>query len=199
MPARQIILFDVMGTLVTEPFSTVIPGFFQMSLDELREAKHPTAWIEFEEGRLTEADYVARFFRDGRPVDADALRACVHDAYCWIDGMQDLLVDLKAAGCEMHALSNYPAWYQLIDEKLQLSRFLDWTFVSCKTGVRKPDPQAFLGAAATLEVDPQQCLFIDDRPVNVNAAQLVGMVAILYHSAEQLREELADRGSTANF
>jgi HAD superfamily hydrolase (TIGR01509 family) len=87
----------------------------------------------------------------------------------------------------------------LIDEKLQLSRFLDWTFVSCKTGVRKPDPQAFLGAAATLEVDPQQCLFIDDRPVNVNAAQLVGMVAILYHSAEQLREELADRGSTANF
>jgi len=32
---------------------------------------------------------------------------------------------------QVHALSNYPCWYHIIEEKLQLSRFLSWTFISC--------------------------------------------------------------------
>lgn len=194
-PARpRVILFDVLETLVTEPFYDAIPRFFGLSLDELLLAKHPTAWVEFEEGRITEAEYLARYFRDGRAVDAAGLRACIAAAYQWIDGMQELLAELHAAGCELHALSNYPTWYRLIDEKLKLSRYLRWTFVSCRTGIRKPDPQAFLRAAAALKVPPSQCLFVDDRPVNVAAARDVGMDAVLKQDARQVRAELAKRG-----
>lgn len=45
--------------------------------------------------------------------------------------MEDLLARLKAADYEMHALSNYPSWYLNIEKKLVLSKYLDWTFVSC--------------------------------------------------------------------
>lgn len=48
-----------------------------------------------------------------------------------MDGTESLLVRLKAAGVEMHAFSNYPVWYRLVEEKLLLSRFLEWSFVSC--------------------------------------------------------------------
>jgi HAD superfamily hydrolase (TIGR01509 family) len=192
MPA--IILFDVMETLVTEPYYRAMPSFFGMTPEQLREAKHPTSWIEFEEGRLTEAEYLPRFFRDGRPVDGDGLRRCVTEAYNWLDGMQQLLADLKHAGHAMYALSNYPVWYEMIEEKLRLSRYLRWSFVSCRTGVRKPDRRAFLGAAEALQVSPAECVFVDDQKRNVEAAQSVGMDTIHSQSAAQVREELVRRG-----
>jgi len=193
MVHRPVLLFDVMDTLVTDPYFTAMPGFFGMSRDELRQAKHPTSWIEFEENRISEAEYVARFFRDGRPVDGDALRVCLKNAYDWVDGMEDLLADLQRAGYEMHALSNYPIWYRLIEDKLQLSRYIQWSFVSCLNGLRKPAPEAYLLAAESLEVDVGDCLLIDDRAVNADAAREIGMDAILAESSNQVREELGRR------
>jgi HAD superfamily hydrolase (TIGR01509 family) len=188
------LLLDVMETLVTEPYYRAMPRFFGLTLDQLQAAKHPTSWIRFEKGQLSEAEYLPLFFRDGRPVDAEGLRRCVMEAFEWLDGMESLLEELHAAGHEMHALSNYPVWYEMIEEKLRLSRYLQWSFVSCRTGVRKPDPQAYLQAAEMLDVSPGDCLFIDDRIRNVEAAQAVGMDAIHRQSSEQLRRELVRRG-----
>uniref|UniRef100_A0A0A9F967 Uncharacterized protein n=1 Tax=Arundo donax TaxID=35708 RepID=A0A0A9F967_ARUDO len=43
-----VLLFDVMDTVVRDPFYYHIPAFFQMSMKEHLESKHPTAWPEFE-------------------------------------------------------------------------------------------------------------------------------------------------------
>lgn len=51
--------------------------------------------------------------------------------YRYLDGVEPLLVRLKAAGYELHAMSNYPMWFRYIEERLELSRYLSWTFVSC--------------------------------------------------------------------
>jgi HAD superfamily hydrolase (TIGR01509 family) len=193
MSARPILLFDVMETLVTEPFPTVMPPFFGMTLDEFRQARHPTAWIEFEKGRLSEAEYFARMFQEARPVDGAGLRTRLREAYGWLEGMQQILIELHAAGYEIHALSNYPVWYEMIERKLQLSRYLRWTFVSWKTGLRKPDLEAYVHAIAYLDVPASECLFVDDRTVNVQAAREVGMDAILKEDARQVRAELVGR------
>jgi FMN phosphatase YigB (HAD superfamily) len=193
MTQNPIILVDVMETLVTEPFFTTIPDFFGMPLEQLLSVKHPTSWIQFEKGQITEAEYLATFFRDGRPVDGAGLRDCLRRSYSWVDGMEDLTAELKALGYEMHALSNYSTWFEMIEESLNLSRFLRWTFVSCLTGFRKPDPGAYLGAAAQLQVAPTQCLFIDDREENVRAAMDVGMDAVRMVDCDQIRHELAQR------
>ena len=194
MSRIKAILLDVMETLVTEPFWHDLPEFFGTSRDELLAQLHPTAWIEFEEAKITEDEYFERFFEDGRPVDAAGVRACLLDAFEWLDGVEPLLVKLAAAGYPMHALSNYPIWYQLIEQKLQLSRYLEWTFVSCLTGLRKPDERAYRNALAQLQIEPHECLFIDDRPVNIDAARSLGIDAILKQNAQQLRAELASRG-----
>ena len=82
----------------------------------------------------------------------------------------------------------------VIEEALGISRYLDWTFVSCRTGARKPDPEAYLNVAQTLQVKPSDCIFIDDREVNIASAREVGMDAILRMSTGELRHELARRG-----
>jgi HAD superfamily hydrolase (TIGR01509 family) len=183
-----------MDTLVHEPFYHEMPAFFGLSLEELLAAKHPTAWIEFELGRLSEADFLASFFRDRRRFDCAAFLRAVREAYRWLPGMEPLVADLSAQGYAIHALSNYPCWYEAIEARLGLSRYLSWSFVSCRTGVRKPDPRAFLGATEALGVRAEACLLVDDREANVAAARALGMDAVRFTSAQELVPELARRG-----
>jgi HAD superfamily hydrolase (TIGR01509 family) len=187
------LLFDVMATLVHEPFYEAVPAALGTTLDELLPQLRRGAWVEFEHGACDEATFLSRFYADGRCFDHAALKAGMVAAYAWLDGVEQILADLRAAGHAMHLLSNYPEWYQLIEDKLQLSRYADWTFVSCKTGVRKPDPEAYLGAARTLDATPETLLFIDDREVNCQAARDVGMDAILFEDAASLRAQLTTR------
>jgi HAD superfamily hydrolase (TIGR01509 family) len=183
-----------MGTLVHEPFYREVPAFFGMSLEELLEAKHPTAWAEFERGEIDEVELERRFFRDGRGYDHAGMRARMEAAYAMLDGMEELLGELKSAGVEMHALSNYPDWYLLIERKLRLSRFLRWTFVSCRTGHRKPAPEAYRAAIEGLGRPPSDLLFVDDREENCAAARALGIESIRFRGAESLRGALAAAG-----
>lgn len=189
----DVLLFDVMDTLVRDPFFHDIPAFFGMSLPELLAQKHPDAWVRFEHGELDEDELIASFFADRRTFDGAAFIDMLRAAYRWIDGIEPLLAELSARGVPMHALSNYPCWYRLIEERLGLSRYVAWSFVSCETGVRKPEPEAYLLASEKLRVAPARCLFVDDRPRNCEAAREVGMDAIVFHDAEQLRRELERR------
>ncbi|XLR43798.1 hypothetical protein S83_028458, partial [Arachis hypogaea] len=53
--------------------------------------------------------------------------------------------------------------YQLIEDKLELSKYLSWTFCSCTYGKRKPDTEFFMEAFEHLKVDLANCIFVDDR------------------------------------
>jgi FMN hydrolase / 5-amino-6-(5-phospho-D-ribitylamino)uracil phosphatase len=190
-----VILWDIMDTLVRDPFFTHVPGFLGLSFEELLHKKHPSAWLEFELGAIDEASLFQRFMRDGSPIDGPGLKRCMRNAYAFVDGVEPLLAELKARGVEMHALSNYPTWYQLIDERLQLSRYLELSFISCKTGLRKPAARAYLGACEALDRAPSECVFIDDREPNTRAAQALGMLGVHFTGdVGALRAVLMARG-----
>lgn len=193
--ARPIILWDIMDTLVRDPFFTHMPGFFGHTFEALVKRLRPRNWVEFELGKLEEAEFYARFFADGSAIDGPGLKRCMGEAYAWIEGIEPLLAELKQRELRMHALSNYPPWYQLVEQRLGLSQYVDLSFISCRTGVRKPDSGAFLGACQALGAEPAACLFIDDRAVNCDAARALGMPAIQFTgSVAVLRDELSRSG-----
>jgi len=180
--------------LVFDPYASAQPEFFGMTWEELWNEKHPTAWVDFELGKLTEAEYLLNFFADGRDFDHSGLKETMRVSYRWLEGMEELLSDLSDRGFEIHAFSNYPIWYRMIEERFGLSRFLRWSFVSCRTGVRKPDERGYQQAARTLGRLPQDCLFVDDRAPNCAGAAAVGMDAVLFSGAPTLRADLEHRG-----
>ena len=187
---RPFLLWDVMGTLVHDPFFVEMPRFFGMTFDALLEAKHPHAWVEFELGRLSEEEFLDRFFADGRDYDHQGFVAFVRASYRWLPGLEALLGELREDGCTMHAFSNYPVWYKMIEERLSLSRFLDWSFVSCQTGLRKPDPAAYANVLSELGVPAERCIFVDDRLTNCEAARRAGIRSIVFEGDESLRAAL---------
>lgn len=189
-----VLLFDVMDTLVWDPFR-LLPGHFRLSFPELMQQKHPTAWTRFERGELDHAGFCREFFVDGRVVDDKALRELLCANYRYLPGIPQLLADLKRRGHELHAFSNYPEWYTWIEAKLLLSEFLSWSFVSCQTGYRKPDPRAYEHALQVLApVEISELWFIDDRAQNVVAAERAGMHGVRFEDASQLRAALHSAG-----
>jgi len=75
-------------------------------------------------------------------------------------------------------------------EKFGIGEIFEAFLSSCWLGVRKPTHRFYQRALAIAQADPAKSLFIDDRTQNITPARALGMSAILFESAEQLRPEL---------
>ena len=62
--------------------------------------------------------------------------------------------------------------------------------ISYLAGYMKPDKRIFEKATETLGVKAEECVFIDDRLVNIEAAEKLGMQTIHYDNFKQLQEDL---------
>lgn len=67
----------------------------------------------------------------------------------------------------------------------------DHIVLSGELGVMKPDARIYHAALLGLGVAPEEAVFIDDLPKNVEGAQAVGMKAVRFQSTEQTRLDLA--------
>lgn len=67
-------------------------------------------------------------------------------------------------------------------------------FSSCYVHSRKPEELIFRVALEVTQRPPEQCLFIDDRPLNLESPRRLGMNTIQHQNAEQLRSELGKFG-----
>ena len=165
---------------------------------QLLQQKHPTAWVQFETGVITEEELIKSFFLDDRPVDRHGLVEMMVDSYRYIEGMEPLLKTLSDAGYEVHACSNYPIWYKYIEEKLEISKYLDWTYISCEghmKGFHKPSAQCFQTVLKHSGRPASQHIFIDDRNQNVHAAREAGLTGILFQGdASTLITDLREAG-----
>ena len=182
---RRIILFDVMDTLVIDPFFTGVHTVLGCeSMQELFKAKRPETYEMFETGEISEEELWQRYFADDRAVDVAAVRKHFIEGYDYIKGMRSLLGEIKRipGGVECYAFSNYGSLYKEIETKLELSKFLDWRFVSCNIGMRKPAPEAFDYVVKDLGCDLQRDVvcFVDDSKTNVAAGNDAGMRSILF-------------------
>ena len=181
---RRIILFDVMDTLVVDPFFTGVHTVLGCeTMQDLFKAKRPETYEMYETGEISEDELWKKYFADDREVDVAAVRDHFIDGYDYIKGMRSLLGEIKRIeGVECYAFSNYGSLYKEIEAKLGLSKFLDWRFVSCEMGVRKPSPEAFAHVVKDLNVDLQRDVvcFVDDSETNVAAGNAAGLRSILF-------------------
>lgn len=66
--------------------------------------------------------------------------------------------------------------------KFNLHDFFDAFVSSCEVGMRKPDPGIFHLALGIAQAKPEECLYLDDRVMLVQAARQAGIDA--YHHTE---------------
>lgn len=194
----MLLVLDLMDTVVQDPFYTEVPRLLGVTTtEEVVDLLDPGQWIAFETGKIDEATYLGRMFKGGPPPEGpdplDVKQAIVN-GYCYLEGMESMLRELAATGpTKLWALSNYSPWLELLRQRLDLDRYFDDYVVSCVTGFRKPDPRAYEALLSRVKLAPELCLFVDDRQENVTAALRLGMQALLFRGAADLRAQLCAR------
>src|SRR5260370_30193241 len=79
-------------------------------------------------------------------------------------------------------------------EHFGLRRYFPVFFSSCFLGLRKPDEAIYRLALQVTQQAPANCIFIDDREVNLECPRELGMNTILFRDAAELRSELRELG-----
>ena len=83
-------------------------------------------------------------------------------------------------------------------EKCALRQYFPVCFSSCFLGLRKPDEAIYRTVLQITQRLPEECIFIDDREINLECPRELGMNTILFKDAEQLRAELTSKGVHTN-
>jgi 2-haloacid dehalogenase len=108
-----------------------------------------------------------------------------------LSGTVELMKRLKEAGYLVYGLSNWSAeTFPLVREKFDFFSLLDDIIISGEVGTIKPEPEIFQVALRKIGRHAQECLFIDDASANIDQAQKMGFVTVLFESPEQLEEEV---------
>jgi len=107
-------------------------------------------------------------------------------------GMDELIAMLKAEGYLIALLSNTTKTRSSFYRSRGHYDPFELTILSCEVDVSKPDHQIYRILLEQLDLLPEECIFIDDREVNVKAARELGISAIHFSSVADLIPHLLE-------
>lgn len=112
-----------------------------------------------------------------------------------IEGMTELVTELKESGIRLLGLSNWSAeTFHHAPQAAPAINELEDIVVSGREGLIKPDPEIFHLLSRRFDLDPRQTVFVDDLPANIDAASQLGFNALLFTTSQQLRSDLRELG-----
>lgn len=110
-----------------------------------------------------------------------------------IPGMRDLLIRLRKEGFHLYGLTNWCSMVHKVMELWDIFTLLDGQVISSDEKLIKPHPAIFMRLCEKFDLKPEECLFTDDREVNVAGAIQTGMQGIVFLNAAQYELELRAR------
>lgn len=109
-----------------------------------------------------------------------------------IGGIRKLLAELKSSGMRIGlASSSSREFIEFILNKLEVIEFFEVIISGEEVAKSKPAPDIFLKAAEALNVEPSNCLVIEDSGHGVKAAKLAKMRCIGFYNPNSGKQDLS--------
>ncbi|KAA6465059.1 HAD family phosphatase [Acidobacteria bacterium AB60] len=174
-----------------------------LSLDRFEELY----WADrhaYDEGKLNGVMFWQKFARDGGlSLTTDQVEELNRlDGRYWTTQNPAMVAwqrSLKEAGLRTGILSNMgDTVLASIEREFKWIANFDVLVWSFQLGMAKPDPAIYRYILEKLGTRPEETLFIDDKRVNIEAANALGMVGIEFTTVEKLRADLQAAGLDRN-
>ncbi len=132
--------------------------------------------------------------RMGIEMDFETFRQVWCDVFEPMDGMEALFNKI-AERYPVGLLSDLdPLHWEYLRPRMPFLQKIKKPTLSFETGILKPHPDSYRIAANNVGQEPQRCLFIDDRAINVEGAIKTGMQALQFKGVGKLEKDLKDIG-----
>ena len=201
--AIEAVIFDFGGVLTSSPFEAFARFETERGLpaDIIRRtnaANHlENAWAKFERAEVDIEAFDALFAAESLALGAEVRGK---DVLPLLSGdlrpeMVEALKRIKAkfkTGCitnnlPSNAIGSHSGRTLYVAEVMAL---FDHVIESAKIGLRKPNPRIYQMMMETLQVNPKNCVYLDDLGVNLKPAREMGMTTIKVANAAQAISEL---------
>lgn len=180
------IIFDMGNVLLTFDPSVSLQKFLDTKEDRelvFKELFQGPEWIMGDEGKITNGQ---RFeLVKGRVPERlhQKLKLCVENwDMCMkpVEGAVEFVNKVKEEGYGIYILSNAcNRFYGYFPHFFSLELF-DGVVVSSDVKMIKPNPEIYEYICGEYQLKPEECLFIDDREENVDAAKKTGMNGVVF-------------------
>jgi putative hydrolase of the HAD superfamily len=194
------LFWDIGGVILTNGWDREsrkeAAATFHLDWEDFQD-RHDLTFPAFDSGQITLNQYLDRtlFYRP-RSFTREEFTAFMFAQSREFPDVRAILDKVTASGKYfVGAINNEPLELnQYRIEAYQLQRNFLVFFSSCYVRARKPEEMIFRVALEVSQRPPEQCLFIDDRPLNLESPRRLGMNTIHHQNAEQLRSELGKYG-----
>ncbi|QNM06759.1 HAD family hydrolase [Qiania dongpingensis] len=190
------LIFDIGNVLADFNWRDYLDGF-SLSKEEdqaVTEALFLSPkWKEVDRGRLPDEELLASICEDApgyveqvRRVYAEAAAAVEQNSYA-----AGLLKGLKEQGYRIYILSNYGKTF--FEERLSRFEFLqyaDGQVISYQVQSVKPEPEIYEALISRYQICPEEAVFFDDLPQNLETARQFGLHTVLVTGYESIVEGL---------
>ena len=109
-----------------------------------------------------------------------------------VEGMYELLTQLKAEGYKLYGLTNWCSKVYLTMAQFPIFKLLDGQIISSEEKVIKPEPEIYQRLFDKFNLKPEECIFADDRAENIEGGSRLGMDGIVFKDAKQYERELRE-------
>lgn len=189
MPIKSVI-FDLAGVVlltVKGTFNTLLAERLDARLEDVARVLNGPANDRWDLGEISDDEFFSYLLTElNAPLEKKAIleKFVIDDFY--VD--QELLTYIH----ELHKtyktalLTNFPPHvHDFMKTKWIMNGAFDHIIASCDVKLIKPDPRMYQAALDTLSCQVEEVVFVDDREVNVKAAQALGIPSVLYVHREQ--------------
>jgi putative hydrolase of the HAD superfamily len=196
------LFWDVGGVILTNGWdrNSRAAGARKFGLDwEEFQDRHELAFPAFETGKISLDTYLQRtIFYRARSFTREEFTAFMFSQSEEYPESRAVLSDVATTRKYFLAtINNEPL--EINERRIHqfnLRREFRAFFSSCYLGVRKPDEGIYKLALEVTQRSPDECLFIDDRELNLECARHLQMRTIHFQNAAQLRRDLTASGIT---
>lgn len=200
MPEITTLFWDIGGVILTNGWGRdsrrEAANAFQFDYEEFQD-RHDLSFPAFDSGQITLNEYLDRtlFYRPCS-FTREEFTAFMFAQSKEFPETRAVLDDASRSGRYfIGSINNEPLEInQFRIEAFHLRRDFAVFFSSCYVRSRKPEETIFRVALEVTQRPPEECIFIDDRPLNLDSPRRLGMNVIHHQNAEQLRSELRNRG-----
>lgn len=107
-----------------------------------------------------------------------------------IPGMKALLLRLRSEGFKLYGLTNWCSMVYKVIDHYDILQMMDGRIISSEEHLLKPDVAIYQCLCDRFHLSPSECLFTDDKLINVEGAKAAGWKAIHFQNAQQYEQEL---------
>lgn len=151
----------------------------------------PAVW-NFFHGDISENKYIAEVLKVYPQFGLrEDLKHHIRENFIEIEGTREIILKIRRLGYSLALLSVHGReWIEYCDDTYDIHSLFDLVVYSYMDKVSKPQPEAFIHTLRRLHAEPNECVFVDDSKMNIEAAQRLGIVSRLFTDAPSLTMEL---------